>query len=90
MKLETPTSGSELTAQAVAVLETRHKHGPADLRPRAFRTRARRGSRRRIRPRRSADLAAAAYEHLSRPAIDVARISASWISKSSAKAAAAT
>ena len=66
MKLDTPTSGSELTAEAVAVLETGHKAipptflrdlfgrvPPEDLAPYS--------------PQTLADLAAEAFEHLKAP-----------------------
>ncbi len=66
MKLETPTSGSELTAQAVAMLETRHKLVPPIFVPVLFG----RVPAEDLAPYSSsalADLAAAAYEHLRSP-----------------------
>ncbi|KAB0266441.1 NAD-glutamate dehydrogenase [Microvirga brassicacearum] len=66
MKLETPTSGSELTAQAVAMLETRHKMVPPTFVPVLFG----RVPAEDLAPYSSlalADLAAAAYAHLRSP-----------------------
>ncbi|WP_210496584.1 NAD-glutamate dehydrogenase [Microvirga antarctica] len=66
MELETPTSGSERTAQAVAVLETRHKKVPSSFLPVLFG----RVPSEDLAPYSSqalADLAAAAYEHLQSP-----------------------
>ncbi len=68
MKLETPTSGSELTAQAVAVLEAGHKAIPPTF-VRDLYGRVPPEDLAAYSPRALADLAAAAYEHLKAPRI---------------------
>ncbi|MET0530081.1 MAG: NAD-glutamate dehydrogenase [Microvirga sp.] len=68
MKLETPTSGSELTAQAVAVLEAGHKAIPPTF-VRDLYGRVPPEDLAAYSPGALADLAAAAYEHLKAPRI---------------------
>ncbi|MBF9232950.1 NAD-glutamate dehydrogenase [Microvirga alba] len=66
MKLETPTSGSELTAEAVAVLETGHKAIPSTFVHDLF-GRVPPEDLASYSPQALADLAAGAYEHLKAP-----------------------
>jgi len=68
MKLETPTSGSELTAAAVAVLEAGHKAIPPTF-VRDLYGRVPQEDLAAYAPAALADLAAAAYEHLKAPRI---------------------
>src|SRR6476661_2383130 len=73
MRLETPTSGSELTTQAVAMLESRHKMVPPAFVPVLFG----RVPAEDLSPYSSsalADLAAAAYGHLGSPRLKGADI----------------
>ncbi|MGO4571986.1 NAD-glutamate dehydrogenase [Microvirga sp. 2TAF3] len=66
MKLETPTSGGELTAQAVAVLETGHKDVPSTF-PHVLFGRVPAEDLASYSPQALAELAAEAYEHLKAP-----------------------
>ncbi len=66
MKLETPTSGSELTAEAVAVLEAGHKATPPTF-VRDLYGRVPPEDLAAYSPAALAELAAAAYEHLKAP-----------------------
>ncbi|HZW47802.1 MAG TPA: NAD-glutamate dehydrogenase [Microvirga sp.] len=66
MKLETPTSGSELTAEAVAVLEAGHKAIPPTF-VRDLYGRVSPEDLAAYSPAALAELAAAAYEHLKAP-----------------------
>ncbi|SCY19661.1 NAD-glutamate dehydrogenase [Microvirga guangxiensis] len=68
MKLETPTSGSELTAEAVAVLEAWHKAIPPTF-VRDLYGRVPPEDLAAYSPAALAELAAAAYEHLKSPRI---------------------
>ncbi|WP_134500929.1 NAD-glutamate dehydrogenase [Microvirga pakistanensis] len=68
MKLETPTSGSELTAEAVAVLEAGHKAIPPTF-VRDLYGRVPPEDLAAYSPAALAELAAAAYEHLKAPRI---------------------
>lgn len=68
MKLETPTSGSELTAEAVAVLEAGHKAIPSTF-VRDLYGRVPPEDLAAYSPAALAELAAAAYEHLKAPRI---------------------
>ena len=63
MKLDTPTSGSELTAEAVAVLEAGHKAIPPTF-VRDLYGRVPSEDLASYSPQTLADLAAAAFEHL--------------------------
>ncbi|KLK92080.1 NAD-glutamate dehydrogenase [Microvirga vignae] len=68
MKLETPTSGSELTAEAVAVLEAGHKAIPPTF-VRDLYGRVPPEDLAAYSPSALAELAAAAYEHLKAPRV---------------------
>ena len=68
MKLETPTSGSELTAEAVAVLEAGHKAIPPTF-VRDLYGRVPSEDLACYSPQALAELAAEAYEHLKAPRV---------------------